>query len=186
LLTHFATCSGFSADPYAGCYSNFPVSELAGETACTRSYTGTLSATASDDSDWFQQTEYTFTFYGTTGTGMGINATAISLANPTDTNSENYVTYTATFDASGTPTGDGFDEDGYFGSETNRTGIAQRMPIFMVHSGEGADAEPSDGGDQPAAAGRNVMLGSSWTAVGAVLTAWGVGMAAGVGLLAAW
>lgn len=135
---------------------------------------------------WPEQSEYTFTFYGATGTGTAINATAISLANPIDTDPANYATYTATFDASGTPVGDGFDEDGYFGSQTNRTGLAQRIPIFMVHSGEGADAEPSQGGDQPAAAGRNAILGSSWTAVGAVLTAWGVGMAAGVGLLAAW
>lgn len=151
---------------------------------CRTSYTGTFSRTGTVDVAFPTGTEYTFDFFGATGTGTAFNITAMAETNPTDTNSENYATETATFDALGTPIGEGFEEDGFYASNVNRTGLSIRQPIYLVNSGEGAAA--SDGGNQPAAAGRIAMPGSSWTAVGAVLTAWGVGMAAGVGLLAAW
>ncbi|KAH6677013.1 hypothetical protein F5X68DRAFT_264197 [Plectosphaerella plurivora] len=185
--TGVACCpSGYTADPWAHCHSNFPVSELASETVCSRNYTGTVTPTGTGGMP--TPTVYTFTYFGTTTTGEAYNVTALNEdAGPHDTSSENYQTITATFDASGVvqamETGDDYDFVGWVGPIENRTGVAVVEPIFLIQPG--GQAEEGEGGeDKPASAGR--VAPAAWTTIGAVMAAWGVGMVAGVGLLAAW
>lgn len=70
------------------------------------------------------------------------------------------------------------------------TGLALRQPIWLVHGGDGSEGgdDASEGGESevPDSAARALAPTAAWSAIGGVLAAWGVGMVAGVGLLAAW
>lgn len=191
--TGVACCpSGYTADPWAHCYSNFPVSDLAGETACQTTYTGTATRSFDPTQGPPTPTVYTFTYFGTTTTGEAFNVTALNEeSGQTDTASENWLTVTGTFDATGIPqateteSGFGSDDWAWIGPPENRTGVAQRSPIFLIQpGGQGEEGEGEGAEDKPASAGR--VAPAAWTTIGAVMAAWGVGMVAGVGLLAAW
>ncbi|KAH7366993.1 hypothetical protein B0T11DRAFT_49597 [Plectosphaerella cucumerina] len=177
--TAVACCpSGYTADPFAGCYSQFPLTQLANKTACHYVYAGEASEPPTLDQDVYT---YTFEFFGTTTTAEAYAATI-----PADWNlSDNFNTSTQTIGPSGVPTGFLY---GFNVSAADVTGVAQRQPIWLVHSGEESEDGEEAGGDssETPSAGRAVAPNTAWTAVIGVMAAWGVGMAAGVGLLAAW
>jgi len=180
--------SGFSAFPYGGCYSHFPVTSLAGETGCvlTRSATGISQ----------EMQTYTYEFWGESTT-----VTINNLVFPTETDGESVSTITLIFDESGVPpetdapiiarpTGD---------NQTELRGIAVVMPLYLVHSGErdGSNDQGGDGndddeeeGDDEGGNGENAARGLSpvadWRPIAGVLGAWVVSVAAGLGLLAGW
>jgi hypothetical protein len=178
--TAVACCpSGYTADPYAGCYSQFPLTQLANKTACNYVYAGdALQTPVVGEDDVYT---YTFDYYGTTTT-----ATAYSAIIPPEwTNSNNLNTSTQTVGPSGIPTGFIYDLNV---SSADVTGVAQRQPVWLVYSGEESEDGEEAGGDasETPSAGRAIAPNTAWTAIIGVMAAWGVGMAAGVGLLAAW
>ena len=180
--------SGFSIDPLGGCYSNFPVSKLAGKTAC-------FSQATVDD--WLTEELFTRTFeyWGETTT---IRANNVVL----ETNTDYYTTVTVTFDESGVPRETGGSLTGPIGVNdlTKQQGVAAVSPIYLVHGGEagGSDVEDrekegdgqtennktEDGdGDDDSAAGRPF---ATWGPADGVRLAWVFSVAAGFGLLVAW
>lgn len=85
------------------------------------------------------------------------------------------------------------------------SGLRVAAPIYLVHGGNGnnnssggggngtgngnGDGTEEDGeedtGDAPQSAARG-LAPNGWVAAGAIMAAWGISMAAGVGLLASW
>lgn len=179
--------SGFSVDPYAGCYSHFPVTSLADETGCYLSRSGGPVSQS--------MTTYTYEFWGESTT-----VTQNNIVFPTETDGDSVSRVTITFDESGVPPRSvapivALPSDG---NETH-VGIATVTPIYLVNSGEGGDGEGGDGdgedgdgedgddegGDGGNAAGRLSPV-ADWRPIAGVLGAWAVSVTAGLGLLAAW
>lgn len=179
--------SGFTADMYAGCYSNFPLSELAGSTACAVQYQPT------DNGGINSAYTETWEYDGTTTT-----MTARGLPRFTSgwRDTDEAITESIPFNSDGLPaptgTRAGPVEDFY------ETAVAVAQPIFLINDGSGsseesaapsgteseASATPSESGTGESAA--RALAPSGWGMVGGIMAAWGVSMLAGVGLLAAW
>ncbi|KAH6695390.1 hypothetical protein F5X68DRAFT_198363 [Plectosphaerella plurivora] len=180
--TAVACCpSGFSIDPYMGCYSHFPATELANKTGCWYLYTGD---SALPEPSYYN---YTWAYHGTTTV-----VEEFSMSFPIDwIESDDFSTSTVTLDASGNlPT-----ESANYGDypPTNApsyTGIAVREPVWLVHGGDGSEGSGDEGGEdsesESPSAARGLAPSPAWGAIFGVLAAWGVGMVAGVGLLVVW
>ncbi|KAK0388858.1 hypothetical protein NLU13_5101 [Sarocladium strictum] len=174
--------SGFSVDPYAGCFSNFPVTSLADKTGCIRSATGGEAISQ-------ERTTYTYEFWGDTTT-----ATQNNIELPTET--EFYSTVTITFDGSGFPDV----TDGLLGPRptgddaTELQGVAIVTPLFLVQDGrdndggddeDREDEENQDEDNDDGSSDDNNVAGRL-SPVAGVLAAWGLSVAAGFGVLVAW
>lgn len=184
--TAFACCpSGFTADMYAGCYSNFPLVELAGSTACRVRYAPTGNDGRLDEPI---ATE-TWSYDGTTTTqsvrGMPFTSGW--------RDSDEAHTETVPFDSEGYPEPTG--TQGGYGNRSFLQAVAVAQPLFLINDGSEesaapsgteseASATPSESGTEQSAA--RALAPSGWGMIGGIMAAWGISMLAGVGLLAAW
>lgn len=187
--------TGFSIDPYGGCYSHFPTSELAGETACYRVATGTDLV-----SDIRRLVTYEFWGESTTGTARSFDF-------PTAT--DRYSSVTVTFDDEGMPQtylpligGPGGDDD----DDLEFKGIAVVAPLYLVQGEEDGDGSSGNGGededenadgnddgdedeggnDEDSNEDDDDNDAGRLTPTTGVLAPWGFSFAAGLGLLIAW
>ncbi|KAH6695479.1 hypothetical protein F5X68DRAFT_272813 [Plectosphaerella plurivora] len=188
--TAIACCpSGFTADMYAGCYSNFPLVDLAGSTACRVRYLPT-----GDNNDWRNSPVATETWsYDGTTTTEAIRAGPFTSG---WRDSDEAHTESVPFNSEGYPEATG--TQGGYGSDYFVQAVAVAQPLFLINDGSGsseesaapseteseASATPSESGTEESAA--RALAPSGWGMVGGIMAAWGVSMLAGVGLLAAW
>ncbi|KAH8172173.1 hypothetical protein LIA77_08941 [Sarocladium implicatum] len=172
---------GYSADPYNGCVSHFPVTELASKKGCY------LHADVFGvGSDVF---EYTYEFWGKTTSVMATVTSSLSISVETPISTS---TSTVTLDESGRPrkTDEEYlaGETGILGPDAELTGLAVVQPIYMIYENRddyGRDNEDNERDDDDNSSGR-LSPGASWESIGGVVAVWGVSIAAGLGLLLAW
>ncbi|KAF3353827.1 hypothetical protein VdG1_04556 [Verticillium dahliae VDG1] len=163
--TAVACCpSGYSVNPYQGCWSNFPLSELAGRTACQYRYNGTGLGDGNE-----LRTE-TFDFAGVTTTAtLGKFPFTTGWRDTSDA-----VTYVIPFDSSGLP-------------EETASGLAAFGKEPCGRNGNGNNNEEATtnnpgstvGGEESAA---RPLMPNRWAAIGTILGAWGISVIAGVAL----
>ncbi|KAL2207057.1 hypothetical protein CC79DRAFT_1332879 [Sarocladium strictum] len=128
--------SGFGIDPYGACYSNIPISELAGKSACWGQATGDVEPPNENERETI-----TWGFWGDSTT-----VTRHVYDFPTAT--DYYSTVTVTLDDDGIPeTGvpligrlrGEYDDD-------DLKGIVAVSPLYLVHRGEDGDGSGGNGG----------------------------------------